>query len=173
MAHPRSLGRFSHVRGSKRQTEWDSLPFREIASSAVGSTLYSFGFVPVVSGLTIIRLRGELIVSSLMNAATDAMQLATGIIMVSDEAFAAGVASIPSPVTDEDDDWMWHQWHSVQSGTLGAPGQGTEYRFIIDNKAMRKFPTGKTICAVTEVIVEAGTVVVDTILNIRALIKLP
>ncbi len=172
MAHRRTRS-FGRTVGSKRQTEWISLAFSNIASSAVGSTLYGIGFTPVVSGLTLIRLRGELIVSSLLNAATDAMQMATGVMLVSEEAFAAGVASIPSPITDIDDDWLWHQWHSVQSGTLGAPGQGTEYRFPIDNKAMRRFPGGKVLVAVTEVILEDGTVVVDTILNMRGLIKLP
>ncbi len=170
MAHRRSFG---SARAHKRQTEWVLGNFGSATSSATGSVLYPTGFQPVVSGLTIVRIRGELILSSLMNAATDSFQAAAGFIMVSDEAFAAGAASIPSPQSDADDDWIWHQWCSVQSGVLGAPGQGTEFRFDIDNKAMRKFPGGKTLVGVLETFNEVGTVVIDTIINTRILVKLP
>ncbi len=173
MAHRRSNFRIASRSSSKRQTEWVNLNFDAAVLSAVSSTLFTTSFVPLVSGLTLIRMRGELIVSSLMNAATDAMTIAVGCILVSDEAVAAGVASIPSPITDADDDWLYYQWCSVQSGVLGAPGQGTEFRFNVDNKAMRRFPAGKTLVAVAEASSEGGTVVTDFIFNCRGLIKLP
>ena len=158
---------------NRRQTEWVKFTFGGSSISANGSVLLGTGFVATVSGLTIIRLRGELLVTALMNAATDSMRIAMGMILVSDEAFAAGVASIPSPISDIDDDWMYHQFMLVQSGVLSGDGQGTEFRFEVDNKAMRKFPGGKTLVAVMEAESEAGTVVVDVQFNLRGLIKLP
>ena len=172
MAHRANRGR--HFSGSvKRQTAWDGAIFGQETIGAIGSELHTTGITPTVDGLTLIRLRGELIVTALMNAATDLMVAATGIILVSSEAFAAGVASVLSPITDIEDDWLFHQWHSVQSGVLGGSGLGTEMRFEIDNKAMRRFPIGKVLCAVLEVSAETGTVQMDTIFNLRALVKLP
>jgi len=157
----------------RRQTAWDIFQPGAQSQAAAGATLYPLGFAPNFEGLTLIRLRGELVISAVLTAASDSADVAVGLIMVSDEAFAAGVASIPSPLTDGDDDWLWHQFCSVTSRFGAAAGEGVEFRFPIDNKAMRKLPPGKTVCAVIEMNNLVGAVTIDTLLNMRTLFKLP
>ncbi len=164
--------RRGHGHGHARQVAWDLMNFGQETLTIDGSLLYG-GFVATVEGLTIIRLRGEVVIDALLGTAGDSAEIAIGMIVVSDEAFAAGAASIPSPITDADDDWMFHQWCSVGSRLVGAAGQGSSYRFQVDNKSMRKLPVGKTVVCVAEMASEVGVVSADLSLNLRALLKLP
>ena len=68
---------------------------------------------------------------------------AVGICVVSENAFNAGIASVPTPVTDVAwDGWLWHHFFSLRAVTAtigdGVNGPAVVWKIIIDSKAMRK-----------------------------------
>ena len=78
---------------------------------------------------------------------------AFGLMIVTDKAAAAGVASIPGPITDIGDDWFVYVPIVQQLGFATAtgfnPGQGVHYP--IDSKAKRILEgSGKVIAVVVE-----------------------
>ncbi len=80
--------------------------------------------------------------------ALEAQLGAWGLVVVSDLALAAGVASIPGPVTDASDDG-WFVWepllNRMQSASLLEPRI-----FEFDSKAMRRVEEGSGIAVVVE-----------------------
>jgi len=70
---------------------------------------------------TVRRTRGGVFVSSDQGAAVELQTGAFGAIIVSDTAVAAGVASLPDPVTDASDDG-WFVW--VPFTQISAAGNG-------------------------------------------------
>ncbi len=68
---------------------------------------------------------------------------------MSDRAIAAGVASIPGPVTDANDD-AWFMWQPfvAQGSSPTTRQQGTIHDF--DSKAMRKILDGFNVAFVVE-----------------------
>ena len=96
---------------------------------------------------TILRTRIELYVISDQSSLHEFQTGAFGMYVVSDLAFAAGIASIPDPFTDgSDDGWFVHQT-IVSSGVLGTSSENGD-RYTIDSKAMRKIPEGSTVAIV-------------------------
>jgi len=67
-------------------------------------------------------------------------------------------------------------WHAIQvrspTGTLGGGPDAEIQRFVVDTKAMRKFPVDMSIYACVE-LVETGTAVVRVAFDSRALFLLP
>ena len=102
-------------------------------------------------GETVRRTRGRLSIESDQAAAFEDQVGAFGMIVVNDLAIAAGVASIPGPVTDQNDDG-WFVWVPFgQSSQLNAADVGfssREYEF--DSKAMRRVEEGFTVAVVVE-----------------------
>ena len=192
MAHVRSgvrRGR-SFSSAPRRQTSWTAGPGdgtisdHTVSLSTGSKAIWSTGLVPLVEGLTIGRIRGELLVYlKSATAQVDGFVGAAGILLVSDEAFAAGVASIPGPITDLDfNDWMWFQMFSIKSGGAIAAAAATDEdqinatvaaaRYPIDSKAMRKFPVGKVMVGVIEVL-ESLNATMDADIALRTLVFLP
>ena len=95
---------------------------------------------------TILRTVGTIAVTSDQNAATEDIIGAFGMILVTDLAVTAGVASIPDPVTDTSDDgWFLYvpfaQSLAFSSG-VGFDAQfATQYTF--DSKAKRRMEEGQ------------------------------
>ncbi len=123
---------------------------------------------------TIIRTRGSIVVAPQSGLVTDLdITGAFGIGLVSQEAFAAGVASIPEPFTDSDwGGWMVIQpfamrWEEVVGATEGLERMETTYE--IDSKAMRKVQPNSIMVFVIESLTGAFAVADLT----RLLIKLP
>jgi len=107
-------------------------------------------FVPSTSAFdeTILRTRGVMSVRSDQTVSVEEQIGAFGMIVVSDRAVAAGIASIPSPFTDaDDDDWFVYEpfFHRHQAN-IGNGQSDT----VIDSKAMRKFPEGRNVAVVVE-----------------------
>ena len=99
---------------------------------------------------TILRTRIELFIVSDQLAVAEFQQGAFGLYVVSDLAFAAGAASIPSPVTDgSDDGWFVHQTFIGESSQAVEAGWNG-MRYTIDSKAMRKVPEGSIAAVVIE-----------------------
>ena len=164
----------------RRQTSWTAGPGGIITQSATGKTLFGTGIVPTIEGLTIARLRGEAMFSMRSaGSAADSWRGAVGMALVTDEAFAVGVTAVPGPLTDIDfDEWMW--WSAFQlTAAIGAVASDEPsypltqaIRIPIDNKAMRKFPVGKTLVCVAEA-TEVGGTVFDASVLVRSLVFLP
>ena len=174
----RSTPRFS--RGPRRKTSWIIGPNQaKTSKSASGSSIWSTGVATGQDGNTIVRIRGQIAgVLSLVTTVGDAFDnSAFGIGLVTEEAFAAGAASMPSPLVDDDwDGWMWHQYLGPLIGLstteLGVT-PSESFRFNIDSKSMRKFDEGWTVFGAIELGTETGAATLTWGGRTRMLIKLP
>ncbi len=120
--HPRGQTRSSGVART-----WALGPGGSTQQSITGSgvTIIGSGATPTVSELTILRTRG-LLQFYLFSAANpgEGFTGAFGIMVVSDQAFAAGVVSMPSPVNElESNLWFYHQFLSIHAPD-GGIGDG-------------------------------------------------
>ncbi len=110
-----------------------------------------------------------------VTSAGDGFQGAFGIGIATRAAVVAGIASLPTPITEIDDEnWLYHTFISLHPHTgTEAEWVGSESEMIIeiDSKAMRKFPDGTQIYAALEV-VEIGTAAMDVFFDSRMLFKL-
>jgi len=164
--------------GSRRRTGWSAGPKENDSppSAAVSTTaLWQTGSLALADGLTVARIRGNF-AAWLVVAATagDGFLGAIGILNVTNEAFTAGVASVPSPMDDEDyDGWMFHRYFNLFSPSTSPIGNGGSYvTFPIDTKAMRKTTEGDVLVGVIQVI-EAGNATIEWSARTRVLDFLP
>ena len=180
MALRRGFSLSSRPRSAKRPVAWGAGPGSETQTqiSTSSNNIIGSGVVLVDSNkATIVRIRGQLsIYLSAVGAALDVDLFAFGIGLVSDQAFAAGAASVPDPFDDSSwDGWMYHRFGSVAS-EAAAIASGVEgmrvFRDTVDSKAMRKWGANQTVIAVLSV-TEVGTApVIQVNFDSRMLIKL-
>ena len=185
-------GRFRTMsaRSQRRKTEWNIGPQtgvdgarQNIASSV--AVLATGTAVVVGSGSTMVRLRGDLnLYLRLAGSAGDGFHGAFGIAVATSAAVTAGVASLPSPITEEAwDGWLYHRYFSCfAAGPIAAAtaaqqadqvnASGAALHEAVDSKAMRKLEVDQTIYAALEVI-ELGVSSIDWAFNSRILVKLP
>ncbi len=179
---------FSHTRSQRRKTSWIIGPRsggngsnQQITTSA--KIVATIG-VTTVDGETLIRTRGQMLLM-LQTAAAVANGFvgAVGIGMVTDQAFTAGIASMPGPLNDDEwDGWLWHDYFAVVASSIIDTSAADAddiinsrsgcLRIPIDSKAMRKTKDNMVMFAAIEVS-EVGTAVMDWYLNTRQLFKLP
>ena len=185
----RSFGR-TMARGPRRKTSWsvgpetniDGMPQGTItASSAVLATSST---VALLDGITLVRLRGEFS-AWLITAGgnSEGFSGAFGIGKATAQAIAAGVLSVPTPLTDEDEElWIYHRYFQLNTADAIAAATAAQLqaqvhpmisavRFEIDSKAMRKFDIGDGLYAAIEVS-ETGTCSMNWSMNCRTLFKL-
>ncbi len=118
---------------------------------ASGTAVIMFS-APFTDGLTIIRNRGFVQITSSLAADLD-FTGAIGLGVVTSEAFAAGVASIPEPFTDADwGGWMVWKSFAYSVDVLDATGTNTfpGWNFEIDSKAMRKVGPNSVAVGIAE-----------------------
>jgi len=152
---PRRFSSRSFVKPTPRTTLWLFIAPVEGVLTATGGTLFT---TLNAAGLalrpfTIIRTHMEFLLSSDQAIASEIQVAAWGACVVSDQAVAAGVGSVPTPDTDAGSDfWFAHKWmmnkHEFRTG-VGAGRIGTS--FSLDSKAMRKVDEGEDIITVGEV----------------------
>ena len=184
MARPRGFSRRNLVTRSRRETDWGLGPGSTDATplAGSGSALLGTGISAAGDKLTVVRIRGELLMYlDLITAATDGFVGAFGIGKASLAAFTAGAASVPTPLTEEQwDGWMYHQYFALAGPIIGTTannaignitGLSGAIRTVIDVKAMRKLDASDVIYAAVEV-VEKGTANMEVYFNSRALGKL-
>ncbi len=160
---------------SRRTREWSDIKVMTEVQ-AIGTTTIlgnvSVGAEAVVQQ-TIVRIRGQAMAHIVAGAASDSKIVGLGLIIVSTEAFAAGSASIPSPIEDMDESWLWHHLF-IFGPTVGVESQGydmlTTQRVEIDSKSQRKFGTNKVLCFVWDGENHAGTPTGEGIAAIRNLV---
>ena len=126
----------------------------------------------------LIRTRGYVRALQLTAAsAGDGMRIGFGIAKATEAAIAAGIASVPTPLTEQDwDGWLFWTKLTVASVTAtiadGVNAAAVQHRVEIDSKAMRKVPEDEGLYAAVEA-VETGTVTVRIAHDSRMLFKLP
>jgi len=163
---------------SRRKVSWAIGPGGQIFGlSASSNNLFPTGSVALVDDLTLVRTRGELIVSLDSIAAVDTgYQWAFGMCNVSENAFGVGVTAVPHPIADLAwDGWFYHvQGHLTPSAST-TPDQSAPAwvsKTIVDSKAMRKTHLSDVLIGVFSV-TEIGDASISAQLATRVLDKLP
>ncbi len=146
-----SNGRHRGSRARQRRTHWVSGQGATTVSAS-GSTLL-FTQPGPHDGETIVRIRGICTgVATIIASIGDGFSGAFGMGIVSAAAATAGVASIPTPVTEAAwDGWMWHQFFFMTNGKVGAANGSSWFDKEINSKAMRKLTSDDALVAVVEV----------------------
>ena len=177
MARPRGL-RFQRTsgRGQRRRVSWGVGPEGVVSASASVVSIFPTGAQALLDDLTVVRLRGELLLQLRTAAAVlDGFQYAAGICIVTENAFGVGVTAVPAPLDDIAwDGWFWHMQGTVRSITTTVV-EGSRYsgdRVVVDSKAMRKLHQTDIVIAVVQT-VETGDAVMQFDLWSRLLAKLP
>jgi len=143
----RSPSRFA---GARRQpTNWSRITEALRVTVPAASKVLMHNLVLSNSGISEVvrRTRGVLNVSSDQAATQEFVSGALGAMVATDTAIAAGIASLPDPVTDQDDDgWLlWMPFMGLLQGVQGTTGvdlMPTSLNFEFDSKAMRKVEEG-------------------------------
>ena len=142
------------VRTKRRVSQWTATaPETAIIALAAATAVIDSTFVTDPNNPeTIVRIRGLLTVQSDQNAATETPFGALGVAIISDQAAAAGVASVPTPYAEADSDfWMLHQFWAAPVRVATAVGfQKVDTQYLIDSKAMRKITPDQTLVIVME-----------------------
>ena len=163
-------------RSSGVARDWGAGPgsSSQVEFSASGSAILGSGVQTLQSELTLLRTRGifDITIISATSAGHGYFG-AVGIGVFSDQAFTAGVASLPTPLSDSfSNQWLWHHYFAVTAGEAGGLAGGPEahQRVMIDAKAMRKFDANQVITCVIE-LVETGTSIVKVYMDSRILFQ--
>ena len=172
---------------SRRLTAWDMGTGGTATLTVTGPGPFFLGsaisLVAGVSALTIVRTRGEF--KAYLTAATarsDGFQGAFGIGIATLAAVTAGIASVPTPITEADsDNWLYHRFFGCQGSDVISGGAATDsdqanvvtaaLRVEVDSKAMRKMTDESAIYSCIE-IVEFGAATMVLTWDSRILAKL-
>jgi len=172
---PASRG-FRSRQSPRRRTEWfqgvGGTAITSVASSSAG--FLGGGVVTTFGEETLVRTRGILDLTMIaVTSPGDGFFGAVGIGLATSAAVAAGIASVPTPITESGwDGWLWHSFVSVHGGITLIANESSHQRVEIDSKAMRKVQDDMTLFAAFEV-VEIGSAVMSVFLDTRMLSKLP
>ena len=122
---------------------------------------------------TVVRIRGELYVQSDQTAVAERPFGAIGMAIVSEQARVAGIAALPSPITDESSDlfFLWQPWQAAAIVDSAAVAIQPMYRFPFESKAMRKIQDGDAVVVTVENAALAG-IGAQFLLKFRMLLKL-
>ena len=173
---PRRRGILAPQRRSRRQTEWgasaDVTGFTALgATAAVLDQRFTQVILAGVTPATIVRTRGLIAVRTDQQIATEDPFGAIGFAVVRENAGAAGVGSLPTPITDEIDDvWFVHQFWTAGFLFTGASFADVTKVFEFDSKAMRKIVDGDSIVIMLEN--ASATAGVSYLVKFRILFKL-
>ena len=165
----RFVGCGGHHNRSGRLTQWIGPADQGyVTVAAGGSTLVSSASFD--QPLTVMRSRGQVSIIPTVLSADLNIVGAFGMAIVSAEALAAGITSIPDPFLDAD--WGgWYVWRSFSYRFEFADATGVNFpnwSFEVDSKAMRKLTVNEAIVLVAES--QGGGFSIST--PIRQLVKL-
>jgi len=139
--------------GRRPDYEWvdvcGAISSLDLAISTGGLGTVSFSLLG--SG-TLMRLRGRVGIQLDATAVDERALVALGIIKVKTTAVTAGLASVPTPFTEAEADWIWYGYSWVSSGAEAAVvDTGLFDRLTIDSKAMRKFTVADSLIFCAEI----------------------
>ena len=151
-------------RGPRRTTTWFDIPPTSTIMTASGGTLVSVlnAAALALRPFTIVRTHLLVHITSDQLAADEIQMAAVGFAVVSDQASAAGVGSIPTPVTENGSDlWFLHQFVINEFALNSAIGfdANAGHQYLIDSKAMRKVDIGQDVVQVAEQTTFNGVIV--------------
>ena len=124
---------------------------------------------------TLLRTRGQLFVHFDPTTGTDTIQIGIGLGLFSTDAFTAGAASLPGPLTDAGYDWVYHRlvlFPPAFTATESDQSLLQNIQIEIDSKAMRKQKDAQTLGWMIEMIILSGGGTFDFGLTARHLYKL-
>ena len=135
----------------KRQSLWLALDFAEDTITGATATLIATlnAAALALRPFTIVRSHLSFYLKSDQAAANESQTVAFGLTVVTDQAIAAGIASIPTPATDQSSDWFFHKWMMANAVNLTDQTKAGVY-FEQDSKAMRKVDIGSDLAFVIE-----------------------
>ena len=167
-----AVRRRSNLVSLKRRTTWIFLQPTEFTLAAATSTTLAFlanAALLAFRPFTVVRTHLEVMLRSDQAAAIETQGVGIGQAVVSEQSAAAGIASLPTPITDLGSDMFYvHRILFADESSLTDRTRPAS-RLTIDSKAMRKVEGGETIATVLEGAgVGAGMIVT---LGGRALIK--
>ena len=163
------------VRSVRRPTFWEGARINHTLSSgsSFSTVIVSEATLENTPNPTIVRSRGDLIVTINSAGAVARANFTAGLIVVTADALAAG--AVPSPLSDIGSDWLW--WNARAMNTtaggrsLDNDSEGGIARIPVDSKAMRKVGLNQVMILVTNITPETLTVGVDVTGVIRVLLK--
>ena len=163
---------------TRRKTAWGVGPqAADLAISASGKFIWTIAVaLQNEPAATLVRIRGLMSLTQLTtSAAGEGFFGALGIGIAADTAVAAGTASLPGPLSEQNwPGWMFHQFFDIRSITATiADGVNSPLHqsMVIDTKAMRKMGQDENLFAIVEV-VESGTATLEIHGDTRVLVKM-
>ncbi len=140
--------------GNQRLTEWTSSADITDFTQLAAATAVLDSSLTQTEPMTMVRTRGSICVLSDQTAQSERPFGAYGIAVVSDQASAAGVASLPTPMADAVSDlWFVHGFFYAPMNTgTGSPVEvnNVSQTFEFDSKAMRRLSSDQTMVVVVE-----------------------
>ena len=134
---------FRQGRTQKRLTDWFNFELIPVSITANGVLLAGTlsAAALVVAPFTIVRTRGIILFESDQTGATEDYGGVMSFQVVTAAAAAAGVASIPTPLTEPNADYFVYEpfYSKVWIQNTGANAGGSTVSKQFDSKAMRKF----------------------------------
>ena len=145
-------------RGARLRKSWSAMTVADVVVMSTTQAVIGSVSLGAGSGLeaTVLRSRGELLVTASPDDVADSDILGLGLIVVRAAALAAGGVSVPGPILDQSSDsWLWHQY--VPLDAFGASTEATARtggsawsRVVVDAKAMRRLPEDSAVVLVGE-----------------------
>jgi len=145
---------------ARRLTTWTELEATSTNITSAGGTILNSLNAALLAKrpFTVIRTHLMYQVTSDQIAASESYLGAVGIAVASEQAVAAGVASVPTPATDASSEaWFLHEWFTGE--IIFGTGVGfTENNQMnrVDSKAMRKVDDGENLYMAVELELLSG-----------------
>jgi len=143
------------VRPAPRTMVWFSAGFAPIAIASAATLVSSLNAAALLlRPFTIIRTRLAIVYASDQAAASESAQGVLSMQVVSDSAVAAGIASVPTPLTETDADYFVYEPVAFSFTFGDATGfveeQGDGSYHTVDSKAMRKVGLDEDVAMVLQ-----------------------
>jgi len=142
---------------NRRATVWLGAPMVSTTLAANNTVVLLLSLNAAALALrpfTIVRTRGNWLLNSDQEVASERFGAALGIAVVSDQATAIGISALPTPITDASSDMflLYEAWvgHATFDVTAVVSMSTNEQPRSIDSKAMRKVNDGQDIVTVIE-----------------------
>ena len=170
----RTVGRRGGFQAPKRQIANDGLTGglgTSIATIAFGASVgpvkggFSIFLSMTEPALTLVRTRGALVIEMLTSGGvTNEVTGAVGMIVTSTDAAAAGIVSVPGPLSDIENDWFVYEPFALATESANPPADSrvSHAAFRFDSRGMRKLKFGEALVMVAEAVqldATTGTVI--------------
>ena len=148
---------------SKRGNVWIGITIESTVGGAAKTLLASLNAAALLlRPFTVVRTRGILSIRSDQVAVTETARGALGLIVASDEAIAAGAASVPGTVSNPTAPWfVYEPWvHTILFATAAAFNSPASTSVVVDSKAMRKVGQNEDVGFTMELATAPGAIIV-------------